>query len=163
MKPPALISALRERFGLFFNVTVEDARSPDPPPELDEEYAREDIIGFVHRLLMEALDAGATAMRLEPRPECLVVSLLADGVWREDCAILRIVADRVVRRLRVMADMNPWPSSTGAVEEGLMTHVRYRRAGEVLSREYSLAISFTPTKYGESVTLQVFTPDEVDD
>lgn len=117
------------------------AAAPAPAREDDAPARR-----FVERSLQQALQAGASDVHLSSTPEGLLVRQRIDGVlhWA-DQADGREFAAQVMRRLKVLADLDP--ALSGRVQDG-----RLRLVHE--EREVEARLSLLPGRHGEDAVLR---------
>ncbi|RMH17962.1 MAG: hypothetical protein D6696_14295 [Acidobacteria bacterium] len=75
---------------------------PPPGPHPPRRRAR-DVVGFVDRLLRDAITAGASDVHLQPRGDDSLVSLRIDGVLEPYASVPARRHPSLVRRLKVLA------------------------------------------------------------
>ena len=104
------------------------------------------VIRLVSMLLSEALDARASDVHLEAYPDALRVRYRVDGVLQEAPSPPRTMAQAVVSRLKVMADLD-------IAERRTPQDGRIRLP--LQDRQVDVRVSTVPTLHGESVVLRL--------
>jgi general secretion pathway protein E len=118
---------------------------------LESETAREavDIPQLVHCLLLDAINARASDIHIEPWEKSLVVRIRLDSVLTELAHLPRELGDKIAARFKVMANLISY--QTGLPQEG---HVPSSPdLGGV-----ELRISAFPTVRGEKLVIRLFDP-----
>lgn len=144
--------AFQECFMTVYGVGAEAlAQEPLPaPPATTAKPLEAGVVRFVDELLAEALRRRATDVHVEPEPEGVRVRVRVDGLL-ESLPVphdLGVHVRRIASRLKVMAGLDPTPSSSP-------------REGMIRVQGRQLRVSVLPTPVGEAVHIRVLpTPDE---
>ncbi len=106
------------------------------------------IIKYVNQLLMDAIDAEATDIHIEPFEDDLRIRYRIDGVLHLVPAppAIRSFHASIVSRIKVMSDLN-------IAERRLPQDGRIRI--RIRDDEYDLRVSIIPTPHGETVNLRI--------
>lgn len=105
------------------------------------------VLRFVSRLLQDALAAGASDVHLTSTPNGLQVRYRLDGVLLTmDGLDGRDFAARVIRRLKVLADLDPQP--TGRPLDGRLELCQ-------ADRRIDARLSVLPSRHGEDAVLRI--------
>ncbi|MEM9554162.1 MAG: GspE/PulE family protein [Acidobacteriota bacterium] len=108
-----------------------------------------DVPGFVDLLLAAALDEGASDIHIQPLEHGVVASFRVAGQLREAARLPPIVYPKVVRRLKVMADLPPY--ETARPQDGRFEVATPRRGAD----RVQVRLSAVPGRYGEKVVLRL--------
>ncbi len=120
-----------------------DAEGPSSPTEVDDA----PVVRFVHKLMLDAVNAGASDLHFEPYEDRYRVRMRVDGVLREVVEPPRALAPRIAARLKVMARLDV--SERRLPQDG-RTKLRLSR-----HRHIDFRVSTCPTLHGEKVVLRV--------
>ncbi len=128
-----------------------DVSSGDEPGK-DGDVSESDIddtpvVRFVNKVLLDAINSGASDIHLEPYEKEFRVRFRSDGVLHEITSPPRSLAMRIIARLKVMSRMN-------------IAERRVPQDGRIkmnLSRNRSIdfRVNTLPTLYGEKVVLRI--------
>lgn len=105
------------------------------------------VVRFVNKVLLDAINSGASDIHLEPYEKEFRVRFRSDGVLHEVSSPPRSLAMRIIARLKVMSRMN-------------IAERRVPQDGRIkmnLSRNRSIdfRVNTLPTLYGEKVVLRI--------
>ena len=105
------------------------------------------VVRFVNKVLLDAINSGASDIHLEPYEKEFRVRFRSDGVLHEITSPPRSLAMRIIARLKVMSRMN-------------IAERRVPQDGRIkmnLSRNRSIdfRVNTLPTLYGEKVVLRI--------
>jgi len=105
------------------------------------------VVRFVNKVLLDAINTGASDIHLEPYEKDFRVRFRSDGVLHEITSPPRSLAMRIIARLKVMSRMN-------------IAERRVPQDGRIkmnLSRNRSIdfRVNTLPTLYGEKVVLRI--------
>ena len=105
------------------------------------------VVRFVNKVLLDAINTGASDIHLEPYEKDFRVRFRSDGVLHEITSPPRSLAMRIIARLKVMSRMN-------------IAERRIPQDGRIkmnLSRNRSIdfRVNTLPTLYGEKVVLRI--------
>ncbi|MDH3980411.1 MAG: type IV-A pilus assembly ATPase PilB [Gammaproteobacteria bacterium] len=115
----------------------------DSEPDIDDT----PVVRFVNKVLLDAINSGASDIHLEPYEKEFRVRFRNDGVLHEITSPPRSLAMRIIARLKVMSRMN-------------IAERRVPQDGRIkmnLSRNRSIdfRVNTLPTLYGEKVVLRI--------
>ena len=129
---------------------AEEADEPDPAAAVEGAEADEaPVVRFVHDVLQEAVDAGASDVHFEPFEAFYRIRVRVDGVLRETRRPPQALSARLAARLKVMAQLD-------IAERRVPLDGRIKLAGA--GRAVDFRASTLPTLYGEKVVLRVLNP-----
>jgi type IV pilus assembly protein PilB len=104
------------------------------------------IVRYVNLLILQALNERASDIHIEPKPDALKIRFRIDGVMHETSTASPAIANAVVSRLKVIADMD-------------ITEHRIPQEGRVSltvsDRQIDLRLVTLPTVWGETVVMRV--------
>jgi general secretion pathway protein E len=146
--PPAAIAAAQaalEEEAAPAEAERADA-AEDDAARLRDRASEAPVVRHVNALILEAVEAGASDIHLEPAPGVLRTRLRVDGMLREAGEIAATLGAGVVSRLKIMARLD-------VAERRLPQDGRLRMA--VRGREVDLRISVVPALDGEAVVLRI--------
>ncbi|MCB1758874.1 MAG: type IV-A pilus assembly ATPase PilB [Gammaproteobacteria bacterium] len=130
------------------DITIDDAdeRSDDGDMDIDEA----PVVRFVNKVLLDAINGGASDIHFEPYEKNFRVRFRQDGMLREVASPPVNLASRLVARIKVMSRMNI--AEKRVPQDG--------RIKMVLSRNRSIdfRVNTCPTLYGEKVVLRILDP-----
>ena len=106
------------------------------------------VVKFVNQLLIEALNADATDIHIEPFETRLRVRFRVDGIMQEQTTPpgLNRFKSAIASRVKIMASLNI--AERRMPQDG---RIRVKMAGE----EFDLRVSVLPTRWGESVNMRI--------
>ena len=104
------------------------------------------VVKFVHKVLLDAVEAGASDIHFEPFERCCRIRLRIDGVLREMRRTPPALSARLAARLKVMAQMD-------IAERRLPQDGRIKLANDGAGIDFRA--STLPTVYGEKVVLRI--------
>ena len=129
-----------------------DVSSGEDDSAKDKDVSESDIddtpvVRFVNKVLLDAINTGASDIHLEPYEKDFRVRFRSDGVLHEITSPPRSLAMRIIARLKVMSRMN-------------IAERRIPQDGRIkmnLSRNRSIdfRVNTLPTLYGEKVVLRI--------
>jgi len=112
----------------------------------DETPEESTVIGTVHTLINDAIDARASDIHLDNNADEMLVRYRVDGVLSEAMSLPRHAAKPLVSRLKIMGDMNI--SERRLPQNG-------RIAIEYQGREYDIRVTTVPAIFGESAICRI--------
>ena len=104
------------------------------------------IIKLVNKILIKALQEGASDIHIEPQEELLKVRLRKDGVLREYFKLPKHITPAVVARFKIMAELD-------IAERRLPQDGKIRRIFQ--ARTVDFRVNSLPSRYGEKVVLRI--------
>jgi type IV pilus assembly protein PilB len=114
--------------------------------EITEQANQTPIVRFVNLILTQAIHDKASDIHFEPFEDQFSIRFRIDGVLYEMAPPPKSLANPVISRIKVLADLNI--SERRVPQDG---HIKITIAG----RPVDLRVSTLPTKFGESVVLRV--------
>jgi type II secretory ATPase GspE/PulE/Tfp pilus assembly ATPase PilB-like protein len=123
--------------------------TPNPSLRPDAQPADTDVANLLNRLILEAIQAKASDIHIEPWEEGVVVRIRVDGVLRPIARLAREIMDRISGRLKVAANLVSY--QTWTPQEG---HIP---ASPELDN-VDLRLSIFPTVRGEKIVIRLFDP-----
>ncbi len=126
------------------------AAEDEAPKEGDLDVDEAPVVRFVNKVLLDAINAGASDIHLEPYEKTFRVRYRQDGMLREVASPPINIAARLIARVKVMSRMN-------IAERRVPQDGRIRM---VLSKNRSIdfRVSTCPTLYGEKIVLRILDP-----
>ena len=125
-------------------VELDDA---DYSPAKLHELAREpSLVNLVNLIILEAIDARASDVHIEPFAQEVKIKYRVDGVLMEKTPSSKRLQAAIVSRIKIMANMNI--AERFVPQDG---HIEFSgKAGKV-----DIRVSTVPTIFGESVTMRI--------
>ncbi len=108
------------------------------------------IIRFVNKMLLDAINLGASDIHFEPYEKVFRVRFRQDGVLREHTRPPTAIASRIATRIKVMAKLD-------ISERRLPQDGRFKLKLSK-SRTIDFRVSTCPTMYGEKVVMRILDP-----
>ncbi len=131
------------------NLSVASGEDDDQVVEADPEDAP--VVRFVNKVLLDAINKGASDIHFEPYEKTYRVRFRQDGVLREVAAPPIQLAPRLSARLKVMSRMD-------------IAERRVPQDGRIKmyiskTRAIDFRVNTCPTLYGEKIVLRILDPD----
>jgi general secretion pathway protein E len=147
---PGAIEAAHARLEAAAEPVLEDATggtsSAEDATRLRDQASEAPVVRHVNALILQAVEAGASDIHIEPTESGLRTRLRVDGVLREAGMVPAGLGPGVVSRLKIMARLD-------VAERRLPQDGRLRLA--VRGRDVDLRVSVVPTLEGEGVVLRI--------
>jgi type IV pilus assembly protein PilB len=105
------------------------------------------VVRFVNKILLDAINTGASDIHLEPYEKEFRVRFRSDGVLHEITSPPRSLALRIIARLKVMSRMN--------IAERRVPQDGRIKMNLSRSRSIDFRVNTLPTLYGEKVVLRI--------
>lgn len=118
-----------------------------PEPEQESRAADSPVVRALNQILVEAADAGASDVHLDPQADGVVLRFRVDGFLRTERVIPRNLQSGLVARVKIMARLN-------IAEQRLPQDGRFEFSEE--GHRVDVRVSTMPTAHGEKVVLRVF-------
>lgn len=130
------------------DITIDDGE--ERPDDGDMDIDEAPVVRFVNKVLLDAINSGASDIHFEPYEKNFRVRFRQDGMLREIASPPVNLASRLVARIKVMSRMNI--AEKRVPQDG--------RIKMVLSRNRSIdfRVNTCPTLYGEKVVLRILDP-----
>ena len=129
------------------NLDISSGEDDEGADGADSDIDDTPVVRFVNKVLLDAINQGASDIHLEPYEKDFRVRFRQDGVLHEIASPPRSLAMRIVARLKVMSRMN-------IAERRVPQDGRIKMA---LSKNRSIdfRVNTLPTLYGEKVVLRI--------
>lgn len=131
------------------NIEISDGEQED---EIDQDSGIDDtpIVRFVNKILLDAINKGASDIHIEPYEKKLRIRVRHDGMLSEIASPPVNLANRIISRLKVMSRMN-------------IAERRVPQDGRIVmalskNRSIDFRVNTLPTLYGEKVVLRILDP-----
>jgi type IV pilus assembly protein PilB len=151
--PPAAIAAAEPVRSIFDDLPNEGLQQPEISDVEDLESSAiaqgnaSPVVSLVDRILMEAIDAGASDIHVEPQELGLEIRFRLDGVLHKQFEDLpRTLTPAVTSRLKIMADLD-------IAERRLPQDGRIRRLYKGRKRDFR--VSTLPSRHGEKIVMRL--------
>ena len=130
------------------NITVDDGEQKQDEGDMDIDDAP--VVRFVNKVLLDAINSGASDIHFEPYEKTFRVRFRQDGMLHEIASPPVNIASRLTARIKVMSRMNI--AERRVPQDG--------RIKMVLSRNRSIdfRVNTLPTLYGEKIVLRILDP-----
>lgn len=122
----------------------------EPRTEMDYEQNDEPIIEFVDRLIQDAVSRQASDIHIETYEQFSRIRFRHDGLLAEAAVIPRHLGNRVITRLKIMANLN-------------IAERRLPQDGRIqlhFGRTTDLRVNVCPALSGEKIVLRIMHPDQ---
>nr|WP_169304858.1 ATPase, T2SS/T4P/T4SS family [Alicyclobacillus acidocaldarius] len=126
--------------------SVAEAAPPRGEPE-PENRADSPVVRALNQILIEAADAGASDVHLDPQADGVLLRFRVDGFLRTERVIPRNLQSGLVARVKILARLN-------IAEQRLPQDGRFEFAEG--GRKVDVRVSTMPTAHGEKVVLRIF-------
>lgn len=104
------------------------------------------IIKFINTLIENAINSQASDIHIEPVQDELRVRFRIDGVLHEIMRAAMAMANPVVSRIKIMADLNI--AERRLPQDGRISY-------QLINKSIDLRVSTTPTMFGEKVVMRI--------
>lgn len=130
------------------DVTIDDGEQKRDDGDMDIDDAP--VVRFVNKVLLDAINSGASDIHFEPYEKTFRVRFRQDGMLNEVASPPVNIANRLTARVKVMSRMNI--AERRVPQDG--------RIKMVLSRNRSIdfRVNTCPTLYGEKIVLRILDP-----
>ncbi len=126
---------------------LDEAEEENPDGDLTSSDANQaPIIKLVNKILIKALQEGASDIHVEPQETRMRVRLRKDGVLREYFTLPKHITTAVVARFKIMAELD-------IAERRLPQDGKIRRVFQ--GRNVDFRVNCLPSRYGEKVCLRI--------
>ena len=143
----ALKNLTNEEINLEF--TGEEA-----PDKADEAAALEvddaPVVKFIQKMLLDAINDGASDIHFEPYEKSYRIRFRTDGVLREIASPPLVIKEKIASRIKVISRLNI--AEKRVPQDGRMRLVLSK------SRAIDFRVSTLPTMYGEKIVLRILDP-----
>jgi type IV pilus assembly protein PilB len=132
--------------GLDISAGEEDQNIPSTDIDVDET----PIVRFVNKVLLDAINRGASDLHFEPYEKTYRVRFRMDGILKEVAAPPVALAQRIAARIKVMSQLDI--SERRVPQDGRMK-MRISK-----SRVIDFRVSTCPTLFGEKIVMRILDP-----
>jgi len=136
------VEALNEEDESLDNIEIGSESDND-----NEDVGDTPIVRFVNKILIEAINDGASDVHFEPYEKSYRVRLRKDGILYETSKPPKNISGRLATRLKVMANLD---ISERRVPQDGRCQMRLSK-----SRAIDFRVSSCPTQYGEKIVLRI--------
>lgn len=110
------------------------------------------VTRLLQSIFRDAVQVGASDIHIEPAEDTLRIRLRVDGVLQEQVLQHKEIADALVVRLKLMADLDI--AEKRVPQDGRLQFDSRLRFG-TQAQEYDVRLSTMPTQYGETVVMRI--------
>ncbi len=108
------------------------------------------VVKFIQKMLLDAINDGASDIHFEPYEKSYRIRFRTDGVLREIAAPPLVIKEKIASRIKVISRLNI--AEKRVPQDGRMRLVLSR------SRAIDFRVSTLPTMYGEKIVLRILDP-----
>ncbi len=126
------------------------AGDDEAPKDNDSEVDEAPVVRFVNKILLDAINSGASDIHLEPYEKIFRVRFRQDGMLREVASPPVNIAARLTARVKVMSRMN--------IAERRVPQDGRIRMKLSKNRSIDFRVNTCPTIYGEKIVLRILDP-----
>ncbi|SDI20544.1 type IV-A pilus assembly ATPase PilB [Propionivibrio dicarboxylicus] len=143
--------ALKSLAGDDINLEFEEEaaaqkREEVPTQEVDDA----PVVKFIQKMLLDAINDGASDIHFEPYEKNYRIRFRVDGVLREIAAPPLVIKEKIASRIKVISRLNI--AEKRVPQDGRM------RLALSKSRAIDFRVSTLPTMYGEKIVLRILDP-----
>ena len=110
------------------------------------DFTKVPVVDAVNRIIITAINMGASDIHFDPTDEGITVRLRTDGILNDSFFLPNEIKQNVTTRIKIMAGMN-------------ITETRLPQDGgikdKILGKELDLRVSSLPTKRGEKIVIRI--------
>ncbi|MBV8466508.1 MAG: type IV-A pilus assembly ATPase PilB [Burkholderiales bacterium] len=132
---------------------LEMAGGDEPPPEADsgaQEVDDAPVVRYIQKLLMDAINGGASDIHFEPYEKFYRVRYRVDGVLREVAQPPLAIKEKIASRIKVISKLDI--SEKRVPQDGRMKLVLSK------TRAIDFRVSTLPTLFGEKICMRILDP-----
>lgn len=143
---------LRELTGEAFDMDVLHQDSPTQQRDQDEASEVDDapVVRFIHKVLIDAINEGASDIHFEPYEKYYRIRVRTDGTLRDVSQPPLVLKDKIAARIKVISRLDI--SEKRIPQDGRMKLVLSR------NRAIDFRVSTLPTLHGEKIVLRILDP-----
>ena len=108
------------------------------------------VVKFIQKMLLDAINEGASDIHFEPYEKSYRIRFRADGILREVAAPPLVIKEKIASRIKVISRLNI--AEKRVPQDGRMRLVLSK------SRAIDFRVSTLPTMYGEKIVLRILDP-----
>ncbi len=136
------------------NLDVEFAQEDEKTSESDAEIDEAPIVKFVNKVLLDAINKGASDLHFEPYEKAYRLRFRIDGMLHEVASPPVQLGPRLAARLKVMSNMNL--AEKRVPQDGRIKMVLSK------NRAIDFRVNTLPTLYGEKICMRILDPTSAD-
>ena len=130
----------------FADEEAQDKADEAPALEIDDA----PVVRFIQKILLDAINDGASDVHFEPYEKNYRIRFRTDGVLREIAAPPLAIKEKIASRIKVISRLNI--AEKRVPQDGRMRLVLTK------SRAVDFRVSTLPTMYGEKIVLRILDP-----
>lgn len=127
---------------------MSDGQSPDD--DIDSDIDDAPVVRFVNKILLDAINKGASDIHFEPYEKSFRIRTRQDGILKEVASPPMNIANKLTSRIKVMSRMNI--SERRIPQDGRIKMALSK------SRAIDFRVNTCPTLYGEKIVLRILDP-----
>ena len=132
------------------HLEFDEDQAGEPAPEDDTDVEDAPIVRFIHKVLLDAINDGASDIHFEPYEKSYRIRFRLDGALREIAAPPLALKDKIASRIKVISRLNI--AEKRVPQDGRMRLVLSK------TRTIDFRVSTLPTMYGEKIVLRILDP-----
>lgn len=132
------------------HLEFDEDQAAEPAPEDDTDVEDAPIVRFIHKVLLDAINDGASDIHFEPYEKSYRIRFRLDGALREIAAPPLALKDKIASRIKVISRLNI--AEKRVPQDGRMRLVLSK------TRTIDFRVSTLPTMYGEKIVLRILDP-----
>ena len=132
------------------HLEFDEEQAGEPAPEDDADVEDAPIVRFIHKVLLDAINDGASDIHFEPYEKSYRIRFRLDGALREIAAPPLALKDKIASRIKVISRLNI--AEKRVPQDGRMRLVLSK------TRTIDFRVSTLPTMYGEKIVLRILDP-----
>ena len=137
-----------EEINLEFGDDDESPEKIEDPAALEVDDAP--VVKFIQKMLLDAINDGASDIHFEPYEKNYRIRFRVDGVLREIASPPLVIKEKIASRIKVISRLNI--AEKRVPQDGRMRLVLSK------SRAIDFRVSTLPTMYGEKIVLRILDP-----
>ena len=139
--------SLAELAGEEAEIEFAEEEAPAPTPESTNEVEDAPIVRFLNKILMDAVNLGASDIHFEPYEKHYRIRMRVDGVLRDHAMPPLSIRDKLVSRIKVLAKLDI--SEKRVPQDGRMRLILSP------TRTIDFRVSTLPTLFGEKTVMRI--------
>ena len=132
------------------HLEFDEDQAGESAPEDDTDVEDAPIVRFIHKVLLDAINDGASDIHFEPYEKSYRIRFRLDGALREIAAPPLALKDKIASRIKVISRLNI--AEKRVPQDGRMRLVLSK------TRTIDFRVSTLPTMYGEKIVLRILDP-----
>lgn len=133
------------------NIDFEDmSENPTADDDIDSDIDDAPVVRFVNKILLDAINKGASDIHFEPYEKSFRIRTRQDGILKEVASPPMNIANKLTSRIKVMSRMNI--SERRVPQDGRIKMALSKK------RAIDFRVNTCPTLYGEKIVLRILDP-----